>query len=453
MRVPSHLLTLLGGSFLALVQALPLAAQSVAAPTVAWEKQFRIRDVDEASVIQPTRDGGFIVLGSTIQFGDIEIGTYAIRTDSRGETIWERVIEDWREVMHVREEEDGDILIAAPIRVADQRFLSFLTLGPGGEEKSRWTSIEDLSADFFSEIRSTKDGGYVLAGKSNNKAYLARLHSTGSLRWEREYSQGFLAEDVFENDDGSFVLTGTTGFDAFLLRVSDTGQFRWNTSMIKVHGFAVRQTDEGFIVTGLRVPSRNETEVYLRRFDREGQPIGERSPIAGVQGTHLLEDPDGEGHIILGEATDASGDYNFLLKVDTEGEPVWRSDFGAGATLYDLVATPGGFVVTGRRVFDFYLAKLQFLPPFRRGDANVDGKVDMSDAVEILASLFLGTGAFSCEDAADTNDDGIADMADAVAALVHLFLGTYEIPAPGPMCGTDPTEDAIECGAYPRCGG
>src|SRR4030095_13920324 len=57
-----------------------------------------------------------------------------------------------------------------------------------------------------------------------------------------------------------------------------------------------------------------------------------------------------------------------------------------------------------------------FLPdfPFRRGDANSDAILDLSDAIFTLASLFSGGPAPACEDAADSNDDGTLDISDAI---------------------------------------
>ena len=83
---------------------------------------------------------------------------------------------------------------------------------------------------------------------------------------------------------------------------------------------------------------------------------------------------------------------------------------------------------------------------FRRGDANQDGGVDISDSVEILRVLFRGSRRLLCEDAADLNDDGRMDISDAVAGLNFLFGGGTHIPSPGPdRCGGDPTMDALSC--------
>jgi 3-phytase len=92
-------------------------------------------------------------------------------------------------------------------------------------------------------------------------------------------------------------------------------------------------------------------------------------------------------------------------------------------------------------------------PAFRRGDANADGVVDISDPLRILFALFAGAPPIACADAADANDDGASDIADPVFILDSLFLGTGALPLPGPGCGIDPTADALDCAGDSGCGG
>src|ERR1041385_2683868 len=92
---------------------------------------------------------------------------------------------------------------------------------------------------------------------------------------------------------------------------------------------------------------------------------------------------------------------------------------------------------------------LQVGPPdnegtFRRGDANGDGKMALTDAIFTLGFLFLGETAPLCPDAADTDDNGRLDITDPISSLGFLFLGASEPPAPGPRtCGPDPTHDSL----------
>jgi subtilisin-like proprotein convertase family protein len=90
--------------------------------------------------------------------------------------------------------------------------------------------------------------------------------------------------------------------------------------------------------------------------------------------------------------------------------------------------------------------------PFRRGDANADGAVGITDAVVTLNALFRGAPWPACADAADADDDGSVSLTDAVYTLRYLFLSGSVPPAPGPSeCGADPTEDALTCDSFLSC--
>ncbi|HNS00328.1 MAG TPA: right-handed parallel beta-helix repeat-containing protein [Planctomycetota bacterium] len=85
---------------------------------------------------------------------------------------------------------------------------------------------------------------------------------------------------------------------------------------------------------------------------------------------------------------------------------------------------------------------------FIRGDANGDGRVDLSDVVALLMYMFeSGRGPLRCEDAGDANDDGALDIADPTRILGRLFAAAPPFSPPYPGCGTDPTPDALRCSA------
>jgi hypothetical protein len=82
---------------------------------------------------------------------------------------------------------------------------------------------------------------------------------------------------------------------------------------------------------------------------------------------------------------------------------------------------------------------------FIRGDANLDGIVNLSDAIAVLNHLFRGGTPPACKDAADTTDDGKLDLTDAVLLLNHLFKGGPPPSPPYPEEGFDRTEDNLGC--------
>jgi hypothetical protein len=72
---------------------------------------------------------------------------------------------------------------------------------------------------------------------------------------------------------------------------------------------------------------------------------------------------------------------------------------------------------------------------FIRCDATHDGRLDITDAVRILETLFLGRPPSRCPAASDCNDDATTDVADAIYGLGFLFLGGPPPPAPWLECG------------------
>jgi hypothetical protein len=82
---------------------------------------------------------------------------------------------------------------------------------------------------------------------------------------------------------------------------------------------------------------------------------------------------------------------------------------------------------------------------FIRGDADLSGRVDISDAIAVLSFLFLGGSLPGCLDASDVNDDRTLDITDPVGILGFLFLGAAVPRPPFPDCGLDPSPDRMAC--------
>ncbi|MBN1420302.1 MAG: hypothetical protein JXP34_16095 [Planctomycetes bacterium] len=91
-------------------------------------------------------------------------------------------------------------------------------------------------------------------------------------------------------------------------------------------------------------------------------------------------------------------------------------------------------------------------PAFIRGDANVDGKVDIADPIYTL-SYVMGSGIQPrCLNAMDMNDSGAVDIADPCFMLEYLFRSGDPMPSPFPKVGLDDTKPEVSCSAYRPCG-
>ena len=87
-----------------------------------------------------------------------------------------------------------------------------------------------------------------------------------------------------------------------------------------------------------------------------------------------------------------------------------------------------------------------------RGDANIDGQLNVSDSAAISAYLFNG-GTLDCVNNADVNNDGSVSLSDITYLNNYLFFGGS--PPPGPYgspgdCGVDDGPD-LGCDAAVGC--
>lgn len=88
---------------------------------------------------------------------------------------------------------------------------------------------------------------------------------------------------------------------------------------------------------------------------------------------------------------------------------------------------------------------------FLRGDADANGRLEISDGIFTLNYLFIGGRTPTCLKAADTDDSSRVDLSDAIVTLGFLFLGTRAPAQPYPDCGSDTTVDGLACESQPGC--
>ncbi|MBI4606688.1 MAG: hypothetical protein HY721_32390 [Planctomycetes bacterium] len=153
----------------------------------------------------------------------------------------------------------------------------------------------------------------------------------------------------------------------------------------------------------------------------------------------------------------------------TQYAEVGSREIGTGAiqvnlrdqTLVGLAVSGGGGGVTGVTFRAVSGPSFLETPPppaqFHRGDADDNGKLELTDAIRILGFLFLGGVAPICFDAGDADDNGQLQLTDAIRILGFLFLGAAPPASPGPPtepCGPDAAlEDPdILCIEYTSCG-
>jgi hypothetical protein len=132
-----------------------------------------------------------------------------------------------------------------------------------------------------------------------------------------------------------------------------------------------------------------------------------------------------------------------LAELPGEAATFLDLDPGAGLHDYGIVAVLGGA--------EAFPVTVSYVPSgipgtFIRGDANLDGRLSVTDAVALVDFLFREGPQPECLDAGDADDDGALAVRDVLRILFRLFRGDPVLPPPGPEnAWFDPTEDDLPC--------
>lgn len=266
-----------------------------------WAASYGGADVEGASSVIQTSDGGYILAGLTNSFGRGESDAWVLKLTLGGDIEWQYTY--------------------------------------GGRNN-----------DVASSIIQTTDGGYILAGTTESfgagmsDVWVLKLSSSGEIEWQKTYggSQEDKAESIMETSDEGFIIGGYTnsfgsgGFDIWILKLSSTGNLEWQYTygvLFDDVAFSIKETsDEGYIVAGytdffgmaaskfwvLKLTPLGEVEwqwIYGGSYDDEACCIVQTS--------------DG-GYLLGGDTTSFSvGDSDFwILKLSSGGMIEWQRAYG-----------------------------------------------------------------------------------------------------------------------------
>jgi hypothetical protein len=320
--------------------------------------------------VQQTTDGGYIVAGSTVPFGE-NLDVYLIKTNSAGDTLWTRTYGGTGPgaddiAYSVQETSDGGYIVTGTTRSSVSEPFHVYLIKTDSLGDTLWTRIYGGWGYGYS-VQQTTDGGYVITGdmysSGNWDVCLIKTNSAGDTLWTRTYRSSNRDEGYFvqQTRDGGFIVTGTTQggynyFDLYLLKTDSLGDSLWTViwgvPLEYDEGRCVRQTrDGGYIVAGCTYAG-NTMDVLLLRADSAGnvvwtRRIGDNGSVP--QQAYSVQLTRDDGYIVAG----MTGLYNkdvYLIRTDSNGEPVWIRTYDAN--YYDYgnsvdTTSDGGYIVAG----------------------------------------------------------------------------------------------------------
>ncbi|MFD2444819.1 S8 family serine peptidase [Bacillus sp. CGMCC 1.16607] len=160
-----------------------------------WEKMYGKGDFiyESISDIEPTPDGGFIVIGaeSTEVWGGFirnEVPSiYYAKMSPTGDIIWSKTIgeaDSYEEATSLLATKDGNYMLAGSYERGElNKDVYLLKFNENGDTISEQFIGGDLS-DFATDIQETRDGGYIITG--NTKSYVNGFKEAYGMSGDRD---------------------------------------------------------------------------------------------------------------------------------------------------------------------------------------------------------------------------------------------------------------------------
>jgi len=187
--------------------------------------------------VEPTDDGGFIIIGYTGRNKTVYNRGYVIKVDSKMNLEWEKNY--GTKLYGIEKTGDGKYILVG-LNKSKGYLVKIDPEKNGFQEWSRLFSKHSGDNAAFYSVQILKDGNYLLAGKNqgiycNYDGYLVKIDQNGSELWSRTYNSNYNDNEVFytvkEAEDGGYFLGGyTQGFetyskkDAYLVKVDFEGK-------------------------------------------------------------------------------------------------------------------------------------------------------------------------------------------------------------------------------------
>jgi len=195
-----------------------------------WNKTYGGPDVDVATSVVETSDGGYALAGQTSSFGDGGFDFWLVKTDVSGNMQWDKTyggigLEQARSLIQTS---DGGYALAGQTSSFGDGSDNFWLVKTDVSGNMQWDkTYGGIGEEKANSLIQTSDGGYALAGETRSSIVampdflLVKVYSSGNLEWNKTYGgpDMDIAYSVVEASDGGYALAGYT--DSFGAGSSD----------------------------------------------------------------------------------------------------------------------------------------------------------------------------------------------------------------------------------------
>ena len=310
---------------------------------IVWERTYGGLDYDWANSVAKTTDGGYIIAGGTSSFGIGNSDVYLVKTDSSGEILWERTYggELYEDALEIQPTSDGGYIIVGWTNSFGAGHDDVYLIKTDVSGDTLWTRT--FGGNYYDKgysVKQTADGNYIVTGgidywsPTNPDVYLVKIDPNGDSLWTSVIDGGWseAGRFVVETYDGGYMLIGWTmsfghgAQDVYLVKVESTGEMVFSKTYGGAQmdiGTSIRTTlDGGYIISGYTKSfGAGSDDVYVIKIDYNGDTLWTKT-IGGIeadQGQSAISSDDG-GYVIVGwtRSFGGSGSNVILIKLDSD---------------------------------------------------------------------------------------------------------------------------------------
>jgi len=350
-----------------------------------WNKTYTGLGYARGACVIETTDHNVVIAGATTSLNQTNTSSaLLLNMNQNGEILWQRSyhVSPGCDASFVQQTADGGFILVGRTHSSDLNIYVIKTDGQGMKE---WDASYDIGGeDIALSLQQTTDAGYIITGTSisfdnvsqpEEHLLLLKINTTGAEQWTRLFTIGdwCMGYSVLQTADQGFLVSGTTvqmnvseySSSVLLLKTDDSGNLVWQKTFgtMLSSGSRMQQTaDQGYIITGVTYRSLDEwnsesniVDVLLIKTDANGSEQWNSTTDLQAYDSGLdVKQTQDLGYIVTGYTTPFSSliDYPLdpsvlLIKYDANGHTPWAKIFGwsledfAPPTLSLVAPTPG----------------------------------------------------------------------------------------------------------------
>jgi hypothetical protein len=166
-----------------------------------FKKEYGDSSDEKAYSIQPTIDGGFIIVGSYVPFHSTQgsSGIFIMNTDASGNVLWKKILGNGYQANSIQSTIDGNfVIIGNTMLSAGESDICLIKIDKNGNQI--WIrTFGGPYSDAGNSVQQTNDGGFIITGNSHDSICLIKTDANGTLRGIKlsEYQSTQAAEVPF----------------------------------------------------------------------------------------------------------------------------------------------------------------------------------------------------------------------------------------------------------------